>query len=121
MVPAVGEIYRNCEIKSIAPYGAFVEIAPGREVWIFPDHPKRPGDEDPSPPYNMVRNVLDMNAHFGGFKSALLEAGKSVWVMNVVLTTGPNYHPLILDRGFVGVLYDWHFVGYCRKCSEYFN
>ncbi|KAK1397341.1 Polyribonucleotide nucleotidyltransferase [Heracleum sosnowskyi] len=31
MVPVVGEIYRNCEIKSIAPYGAFVEIAPGRE------------------------------------------------------------------------------------------
>jgi polyribonucleotide nucleotidyltransferase len=32
MVPKVGEIYRNCEIKTIAPYGAFVEIAPGREV-----------------------------------------------------------------------------------------
>ncbi|RLM84372.1 putative polyribonucleotide nucleotidyltransferase 1, chloroplastic [Panicum miliaceum] len=31
MVPKVGEIYRKCEIKSIAPYGAFVEIAPGRE------------------------------------------------------------------------------------------
>ncbi|CAL9149536.1 unnamed protein product [Musa hybrid cultivar] len=31
MVPTVGDIYRNCEIKSIAPYGAFVEIAPGRE------------------------------------------------------------------------------------------
>ncbi|CAA6658594.1 unnamed protein product [Spirodela intermedia] len=31
MVPVVGEIYRNCEIKSIAAYGAFVEIAPGRE------------------------------------------------------------------------------------------
>ncbi|KAL6646991.1 hypothetical protein ACP70R_014428 [Stipagrostis hirtigluma subsp. patula] len=31
MVPKVGEIYRDCEIKSIAPYGAFVEIAPGRE------------------------------------------------------------------------------------------
>ncbi|XP_013745033.1 polyribonucleotide nucleotidyltransferase 1, chloroplastic [Brassica napus] len=31
MVPAVGDIYRNCEIKSMAPYGAFVEIAPGRE------------------------------------------------------------------------------------------
>ncbi|KAI4381595.1 hypothetical protein MLD38_007655 [Melastoma candidum] len=31
MVPAVGDIYRNCEIKSIAPYGVFVEIAPGRE------------------------------------------------------------------------------------------
>lgn len=74
---------------------------------IFSDHPKRPGDEDPSPPYNMVRNVLDMNAHFGGFNSALLEKGKSVWVMNVVPTIGTNYLPMILDRGFVGVLHDW--------------
>ncbi|CAJ1919575.1 unnamed protein product [Sphenostylis stenocarpa] len=31
MVPSVGDIYRNCEIKSIASYGVFVEIAPGRE------------------------------------------------------------------------------------------
>ncbi|KAK8952628.1 hypothetical protein KSP40_PGU003714 [Platanthera guangdongensis] len=31
MVPTVGDIYRDCEIKSIAPYGIFVEIAPGRE------------------------------------------------------------------------------------------
>ncbi|KAK1270565.1 hypothetical protein QJS04_geneDACA012996 [Acorus gramineus] len=31
MVPTVGDIYKNCEIKSIAPYGVFVEIAPGRE------------------------------------------------------------------------------------------
>ncbi|KAJ0237153.1 Polyribonucleotide nucleotidyltransferase 1 [Hirschfeldia incana] len=31
MVPTIGDIYRNCEIKSMAPYGAFVEIAPGRE------------------------------------------------------------------------------------------
>ncbi|KAK9096434.1 hypothetical protein Sjap_021931 [Stephania japonica] len=74
---------------------------------IFSDHPKRPGDEDPSPPYNMLRNVLDMNARFGGFNSALLETGKSVWVMNVVPTSGPNHLPLILDRGFVGVLHDW--------------
>nr|XP_043638949.1 probable pectin methyltransferase QUA2 [Erigeron canadensis] len=74
---------------------------------IFSDHPKRPGIEDPVPPYNMVRNVLDMNAHFGGFTSALLEAGKSVWVMNVVPTSGPNHLPLILDRGFLGVLHDW--------------
>uniref|UniRef100_A0A6M2EC12 Methyltransferase n=1 Tax=Populus davidiana TaxID=266767 RepID=A0A6M2EC12_9ROSI len=74
---------------------------------IFSDHPKRPGEEDPSPPYNMVRNVLDMNAHFGSFNSALLEAGKSVWVMNVVPTGGPNYLPLIVDRGLVGVLHDW--------------
>ncbi|KAK7311638.1 hypothetical protein RJT34_09903 [Clitoria ternatea] len=74
---------------------------------IFSDHPKRPGDEDPPPPYNMLRNVLDMNAHFGGFNSALLHAGKSVWVMNVVPVNGPNYLPLILDRGYVGVLHDW--------------
>ncbi|XP_021284167.1 probable pectin methyltransferase QUA2 [Herrania umbratica] len=74
---------------------------------IFSDHPKRPGDEDPSPPYNMLRNVLDMNARYGGFNAALLEAGKSVWVMNVVPTSGPNYLPLILDRGYVGVLHDW--------------
>lgn len=31
MVPTIGDIYRDCEIKSIAPYGVFVEIAPGRE------------------------------------------------------------------------------------------
>ncbi|KAK7410516.1 hypothetical protein VNO78_01350 [Psophocarpus tetragonolobus] len=74
---------------------------------IFSDHPKRPGDEDPPPPYNMLRNVLDMNAHFGGFNSALLQAGKSVWVMNVVPLSGENYLPLIQDRGYVGVLHDW--------------
>ncbi|CAI9116285.1 OLC1v1017387C3 [Oldenlandia corymbosa var. corymbosa] len=74
---------------------------------IFSDHPKRPGDEDPSPPFNMVRNVLDMNAHFGGFNMALLESKKSAWVMNVIPTTANNHLPLILDRGLVGVLHDW--------------
>lgn len=84
-----------------------------RDYWsllsplIFSDHPKRPGDEDPSPPYNMLRNVLDMNACFGGFNAALMDTGKSVWVMNVVPTSGSNHLPLILDRGFVGVLHDW--------------
>ncbi|KAG5381223.1 hypothetical protein IGI04_029065 [Brassica rapa subsp. trilocularis] len=81
-----------------------------KEYWsllsplIFSDHPKRPGDEDPSPPYNMLRNVLDMNAQFGGLNSALLEAKKTVWVMNVVPTAGPNHLPMILDRGFVGLV-----------------
>lgn len=56
----------------------------------------------------MVRNVLDMNAHFGGFNAALLEAGKSVWVMNVVPTNGLNHLPMILDRGLVGVMHDWY-------------
>jgi hypothetical protein len=36
-----------------------------------------------------------------------MEAGKSVWVMNVVPTSGLNYLPLIQDRGYVGVLHDW--------------
>ncbi|KAL2906116.1 putative pectin methyltransferase QUA2 [Bienertia sinuspersici] len=74
---------------------------------IFSDHPKRPGDEDPSPPFNMLRNVLDMNAQFGGFNHALLEAGKNLWVMNVVPTTASNTLPLILDRGFIGTSHNW--------------
>ncbi|XP_009372838.1 LOW QUALITY PROTEIN: probable pectin methyltransferase QUA2 [Pyrus x bretschneideri] len=112
----------NLNKSELAIYGLHPEeITEDAETWkmavrnywsllsplIFSDHPKRPGDEDPSPPYNMLRNVLDMNAHFGGFNSALLAAGKSAWVMNVVPTNGPNYLPLILDRGFVGVLHDW--------------
>ncbi|PHT48021.1 hypothetical protein CQW23_12229 [Capsicum baccatum] len=74
---------------------------------IFSDHPKRPGDDDPLPPYNIVRSVLDMNAHYGGLNAALLEARKSVWVMNVVPLGVHNTLPLILDRGFVGVLHNW--------------
>ncbi|KAH0849941.1 hypothetical protein HID58_007160 [Brassica napus] len=74
---------------------------------IFSDHPKRPGDEDPLPPFNMIRNVMDMNARFGNLNSALLDHGKSAWVMNVVPVNARNTLPLILDRGFAGVLHDW--------------
>ncbi|CAN6910431.1 unnamed protein product [Brassica oleracea] len=74
---------------------------------IFSDHPKRPGDEDPLPPFNMIRNVMDMNARFGNLNSALLEQGKSAWVMNVVPVNARNTLPIILDRGFAGVLHDW--------------
>ncbi|XVE91600.1 hypothetical protein REPUB_Repub01dG0023900 [Reevesia pubescens] len=74
---------------------------------IFSDHPKRPGDEDPLPPFNMVRNVMDMNAHYGGLNAAFLEGRKSVWVMNVVPVRERNTLPLILDQGFPGVLHDW--------------
>ncbi|KAK1437708.1 hypothetical protein QVD17_03504 [Tagetes erecta] len=74
---------------------------------IFSDHPKRPADEDPLPPYNMIRNVMDMNARFGGLNSAFLEAGKSAWVMNVVPVNAHNTLPLIHDQGFIGVLHDW--------------
>ncbi|KAI4381378.1 hypothetical protein MLD38_007452 [Melastoma candidum] len=74
---------------------------------IFSDHPKRPGDEDPLPPFNMIRNVMDMNAHYGGLNSAFLDENKAVWVMNVVPVGAPNTLPLILDQGFAGVLHEW--------------
>ncbi|KHN29999.1 putative methyltransferase PMT4 [Glycine soja] len=74
---------------------------------IFSDHPKRPGDEDPLPPFNMMRNVMDMSTKYGGLNTALLEENKSVWVMNVVPATASNSLPFILDRGFAGVMHDW--------------
>ncbi|VVB03981.1 unnamed protein product [Arabis nemorensis] len=85
----------------------------GKNYWslltplIFSDHPKRPGDEDPLPPFNMIRNVMDMNARFGNLNSALLDERKSAWVMNVVPVNARNTLPIILDRGFAGVLHDW--------------
>ncbi|KAI3816635.1 hypothetical protein L1987_16338 [Smallanthus sonchifolius] len=74
---------------------------------IFSDHPKRPGDEDPLPPYNMIRNVMDMNARYGGLNAAFLEEGKAVWVMNVVPIRARNTLPVIFDQGFAGVLHNW--------------
>lgn len=76
---------------------------------IFSDHPKKPGDKNPPPPYNKLRNVLDMNAHVGGFNYAMLQAEKSIWVMNVVSLIGLNYLSLIQDRGYVSVLHNWYF------------
>ena len=75
---------------------------------LFSDHPKRPGEDDPLPPFNTFRNVMDMNALLGGFNAALLEAGKSVRVMNVVPTSGPNTLPMIYDRGYIGTLHNWY-------------
>ncbi|XP_056697095.1 probable methyltransferase PMT5 isoform X1 [Spinacia oleracea] len=99
----------------------YVEFYEEREYWksalrnywslltplIFSDHPKRPGDEDPLPPYNMVRNVMDMNAYYGGLNAALLDGKKSAWVMNVVPVGSRNTLPLILEQGFAGVLHNW--------------
>ncbi|GJZ36461.1 probable methyltransferase PMT5 [Tanacetum coccineum] len=67
----------------------------------------KPGDEDALPPYNMIRNVIDMNAHYGGLNTAFLEEGKAVWVMNVVPIRAGNTLPVILNQGFAGVLHDW--------------
>ena len=57
---------------------------------LFSDHPKRPGEEDPLPPSNIVRNVMDMNALHGSLNIALLKAKKSVWVMNVIPRNAPD-------------------------------
>ncbi|KAJ7535671.1 hypothetical protein O6H91_12G042300 [Diphasiastrum complanatum] len=92
---------------------AHVWLSSLNEIWslltplIFSDHPKRPGDEDPKTPSNVVRNVMDMNAQYGKLNAALALAGKSVWVMNVVPTSGPNTLSAIYRRGFLGVLHDW--------------
>ncbi|CAI5463173.1 unnamed protein product [Closterium sp. Yama58-4] len=53
-----------------------------------------------------VRNVLDMDSHYGGFGAAL-EKAKPVWTMNVVPTTSPDTLPVIFDRGLLGVYHDW--------------
>ncbi|CAI5977166.1 unnamed protein product [Closterium sp. NIES-65] len=52
-----------------------------------------------------VRNVLDMDARYGGFGAAL-EKAKPVWVMSVVPTTSPDTLPVVFDRGLLGVYHD---------------
>ncbi|KAI3733756.1 hypothetical protein L6452_13212 [Arctium lappa] len=115
MIPAELEIYgKHCFFQQDEFYEDFESsLSALRNYWslltplIFSDHPKRPGDEDPLPPYNMIRNVMDMNAHYGGLNAAFLEEGKSVWVMNVVPIRARNTLPVILHQGFAGVLHDW--------------
>lgn len=52
-----------------------------------------------------VRNVMDMNAFFGGFAAALVS--DLVWVMNVVPPHKPSTLDVIYDRGLIGVYHDW--------------
>ncbi|OAY64373.1 putative methyltransferase PMT15 [Ananas comosus] len=59
------------------------------------------------------RNLLDMNARFGGFAAALID--DPVWVMNMV-PTATNIHTLgvIYERGLIGTYQDW-----CEAMSTY--
>lgn len=59
-----------------------------------------------------LRNIMDMNAGFGGFAASL--DPYPVWVMNVVPITEPNTLPVIYDRGLIGVAHDW-----CEAFSTY--
>lgn len=53
------------------------------------------------------RNVMDMNALYGGFAANLMSSDDPVWVMNVVPTSVPNTLSAIYDRGLIGVVHDW--------------
>lgn len=52
-----------------------------------------------------VRNVMAMNAGFGGFVAELI--ADLVWIMNVVPTYTTNTLAVIYDRGLIGVYHDW--------------
>lgn len=58
------------------------------------------------------RNVMDMNAHLGGFAAALSKY--PVWVMNVVPTISTDTLGIIYERGFIGTYHDW-----CEAFSTY--
>ncbi|XP_077212917.1 putative methyltransferase PMT2 [Tasmannia lanceolata] len=59
------------------------------------------------------RNMMDMNAGFGGFAAAL-ESSK-LWVMNVVPTIAEkNTLGVIYERGLIGIYHDW-----CEGFSTY--
>ncbi|RYR24562.1 hypothetical protein Ahy_B02g058066 isoform B [Arachis hypogaea] len=59
-----------------------------------------------------IRNVMDMNALFGGFAAAL--KSDPVWVMNVVPARKPSTLDVVFDRGLIGVYHDW-----CEPFSTY--
>ncbi|KAL2335905.1 hypothetical protein Fmac_010351 [Flemingia macrophylla] len=59
-----------------------------------------------------VRNIMDMNAFFGGFAAAL--NSDPVWVMNVVPAQKALTLDAIFDRGLIGVYHDW-----CEPFSTY--
>ncbi|XP_010278559.1 PREDICTED: probable methyltransferase PMT15 [Nelumbo nucifera] len=59
------------------------------------------------------RNLLDMNAHLGGFAAALID--DPVWVMNVVPTEAKlNTLGAIYERGLIGTYQNW-----CEAMSTY--
>lgn len=52
------------------------------------------------------RNLLDMNAHFGGFAAALVD--DPVWVMNIVPTEAKiNTLGVVYERGLIGTYQNW--------------
>ncbi|EPS67794.1 hypothetical protein M569_06980, partial [Genlisea aurea] len=62
--------------------------------------------------WSSVRNVVDMNAGYGGFAAALID--EPLWVMNVVPVDQPDTLSVIMDRGLIGVYHDW-----CESFNTY--
>ncbi|XP_050385544.1 probable methyltransferase PMT23 [Argentina anserina] len=62
--------------------------------------------------WSSVRNVMDMNAGYGGFAAALID--QPLWVMNVIPVHLPDTLPIIFDRGLIGFYHDW-----CESLSTY--
>lgn len=52
-----------------------------------------------------IRNIMDMNAFFGGFAAAIIS--DPVWVMNVIPAHKPTTLDVIYDRGLIGIYHDW--------------
>ncbi|KAG0490533.1 hypothetical protein HPP92_007396 [Vanilla planifolia] len=68
--------------------------------------------DDLSINWSSIRNVMDMNAGFGGFAAALVK--EALWVMNVVPIHELNTLPIIINRGLIGVYHDW-----CESFNTY--
>ncbi|KAI3908524.1 hypothetical protein MKX01_009326 [Papaver californicum] len=62
--------------------------------------------------WTSIRNVMDMNAGYGGFAAPLIN--QPLWVMNIVPIQQPDTLPAIYDRGLIGMYHDW-----CEPLSTY--
>ncbi|XP_022957009.1 probable methyltransferase PMT23 isoform X1 [Cucurbita moschata] len=62
--------------------------------------------------WSSIRNVLDMNAGYGGFAAALIDL--PLWVMNVVPIDVPDTLSIVFDRGLIGLYHDW-----CESFNTY--
>ncbi|KAJ3695454.1 hypothetical protein LUZ60_000831 [Juncus effusus] len=58
------------------------------------------------------RNIMDMNANFGGFAASLVS--HDVWVMNVIPVNESDKLKVIYDRGLIGTIHNW-----CEAFSTY--
>ncbi|KAK3229471.1 hypothetical protein Dsin_001352 [Dipteronia sinensis] len=62
--------------------------------------------------WSSIRNVMDMNAGYGGFAAALIY--QPVWVMNVIPIDAQDTLSVIFDRGLIGIYHDW-----CESFNTY--